>query len=177
MARRKHHRRRRHSGFGDYVSIPSLGGFVKDVNPLGKSLRSTDVLLGAALGMAGGSLVKMGISKIDVATDGKVPAFVKSYVGPISTFLAGLVLYVVQRKKNSARAQGHLFGATIAALSPLYWEGLKTVAPTFFNDYVQVSPYGVLTQDGSMGGYGVLTADGAMGSYSDFDVEDSMSTP
>lgn len=175
MARRKHHRRRRHSGFGDYVSIPSLGGFVKDVNPLGKSLKSTDVLIGAALGMAGGSLVKMGISKLDVATEGKVPALVKTYVGPISTFLAGLVLYVAQRKKNPGRAQGHLFGATVAALSPLYWEGLKSVAPTFFNDYVQISPFGVITQD-QLRGYGVITQDQQMGAIEE-DWADALSSP
>lgn len=175
MARRKHHRRRRHSGFGDYVSLPSFGGLVKDINPLGKSLKSTDVLLGAALGMAGGSLVKMGISKLDLATSGKVPAVVKTYVGPISTFLAGLALYVVQRKKNPSRAQGHLFGATVAALSPLYWEGLKSVAPTFFNDYVQISPFGVITQD-QMSGFGVITQDAQMRGLED-DWADALSSP
>lgn len=153
MARKS---RRRSRGFGDYVSLPSLNGLAKDINPLGKSVRSTDVLLGAALGMAGGSIVKMGISKLDVMTGGKVPAFVKTYVGPISTFLAGVGLYIFSRKKNAQRAQGHLFGATLAAASPLYWEGLKAVAPTYFNDYVAVSPFGVLTQDQP---FGVLTAD------------------
>jgi len=173
---RKRHRRRRSGGFGDYVSLPSLGGLAKDINPLGKSLKSTDVILGVALGMAGGSLVKMGISKLDVATGGKVPAFVKTYVGPVSTFLAGLVLYVAQRKKNPGRAQGHLFGATVAALSPLYWEGLKQVAPTFFNDYVQVSPFGIITQDQQMRGFGVLTQDSQMRGLED-DWADALSSP
>lgn len=175
MARKRH--RRRHRGFGDYVSIPSLNGLVKDVNPLGKSLRSTDVLVGAALGMAGGAFVKMGISKLDVAVDGKVPAFVKTYVGPISTFLAGLALYVVQRKKSAARAQGHLFGATLAALSPIYWETLKGVAPTYFNDYVTVSQFGVLTADQSMNGFGVLTADSGMNGFGAAEYDFSMESP
>jgi hypothetical protein len=175
MARKRH--RRRHRGFGDYVSIPSLSGLAKDVNPLGKSFKSTDVLLGVALGMAGGSLVKMGIGKLDVSTGGKVPAMVKQYVGPISTFLAGLGLYLVQRKKNSARAQAHLFGATIAAFSPLYWEGLKSIAPSYFNDYVTVSPFGVLTADQGMGGYGVLTQDSGGLGYSTDDEYDALSSP
>ena len=175
MARRKHHKRRS-GGFGDYVSIPSFGGLVKDINPLGKSLKSTDVLIGAAIGMAGGAFVKLGIGKLDVSTGGKMPAVVKQYVGPISTFLAGLAMYVVERKKNAARAQGHLFGATLAALSPLYWAGLKSVAPTYFNDYVTVSPFGILTADQGMGGFGVLTADAGYG-YPSGDEYDALSSP
>jgi hypothetical protein len=175
MARRRHRRRR---GFGDYVSVPSFGS-IKDYNPLGKSVKSTDVFVGAALGIAGGSLVKMGLGKLDVATGGKVPQFVKDYIGPISTLLAGVALFVFQKKRNHGRAQGHLIGATLAAAAPLYWDTLKKAAPDFFNDYVTVSPYGVLTRDaGSMGGYGVLTADGAMSGFAaDDDYPDVLSAP
>lgn len=173
MARKRHRRRR---GFGDYVSVPSFGS-IKDYNPLGKSVRSTDVFVGAALSMAGGSLVKMGIGKLDVATSGKVPQFVKDYIGPISTLLAGVALFMLQQKKSKARAEAHFVGAALAAGAPLYWETLKRAAPTFFNDYVTVSPYGVLTQDAGMGGYGVLTADGQVGSYGADDGDDMFSAP
>ena len=153
-------KRRRRRGFGSYVSIPSLGN-LKEVNPLGKSVNSTDVLVGAAIGLAGGAFVKMGISKLDVATGGKVPAFVKSYVGPISTFLAGVASYYVAKKmmKKPGRGTGYLVGATSAAVAPLVWEGLKAAAPNTFNDYVAVSPLGLLTQDAGMSGFGVLSRD------------------
>lgn len=160
--RRRHRRHRRSKGFGDYVSIPALGS-LKDYNPLGKHVSSTDVLVGAALGMAGGSFVKMGLGQVDVMTGGKIPSVVKSYIGPISTLLAGVLLYVFQRKTKRARAEGHLIGATLAALAPVYWQTLQSIAPQFFSDYVMVSPYGVLTADQrQMGGYGVLTPDAAM---------------
>jgi hypothetical protein len=167
MARHKKRHHKRRGGFGDYVSVPSLGA-LKDYNPLGKHVSSTDVLVGAALGMAGGSFVKMGLGYADVATGGKIPAVIKQYIGPFSTLLAGVALYVFQRKSKKARAEGHLVGATLAALAPAYWDTLKSVAPQFFFDYVTVSPYGVLTQD-DMAGYGVLTQDALSGADDTFD--------
>jgi len=162
-------RRRRRRSFGSYVSIPTLGN-LKEVNPLGKHVNSTDVIVGAVIGLAGGAFVKMGVSKLDVALDGKVPQFVKDYVGPISTFLAGVGAYYAAKKmlKMPAKSSGWLVGAAVAATTPIAWNLLKSAAPAYFNDYVTVSPMGLLTQDAGMGGFGVLTRD--VGGYGDEDV-------
>jgi hypothetical protein len=168
MARHRK-RRRRSKGFGDYVSVPSFGA-IKDYNPLGKHVSSTDVLVGAALGMAGGSFIKMGVGALDVSTGGKVPALVKSYIGPISTFLAGVLLYMFQRKSKRARGEGHFIGATLAALAPVYWSTLTQIAPQFFSDYVTVSPYGVLTTDAGMGAF---TQDPQLAGYGDDSIFDA----
>lgn len=154
---RKRHRRRSH--FGGYITVPSFGS-IKEYSPLGKSVNSTDVLVGAGVGLVGGAFVKMGISKLDVATGGKVPGFVKTYVGPISSFVAGVAAYMVQRKKNRNRATGHLVGAALVAASPIVWETLKKAAPNFFNDYVAVS-YGALTADAARRSFAALSYDGS----------------
>lgn len=159
MASKRH---RRHRRYGGYVSVPSLGA-LKDYNPLGKHVNSTDVLVGAGLGLALGAVVKLGLNKANVATGGKFPAFIMSYAGPISTFLAGVALYAFQRKSKHARAQGHLVGAALAAAAPVYWTALGQYGPKmadgtpFFSDYVMTS-YGLLTPDQP---FGLLTADGA----------------
>lgn len=158
-------KRRRRRSYGSYVSIPSLGKLdVKKLNPLGKTVNTTDLFLGAIIGLAGGSLVKMGVSKIDVMTDGKVPAIVKTYVGPISTFVAGVLAAMFMAKGKPAKANAFLAGAALTAATPIVWEQMKRIAPAYFNDYVSVSPFGVLTQDA--GGFGVLTQDsGALNGF------------
>ena len=153
------HRRRR--GYRGYVSVPSLSGLAKDLNPLGKHVASTDLFVGAGLGLALGAGVKFLVNKLNVATGGKLPGSVASYLGPISTFLAGFGLYMFQRKTKRARAEGHFVGAALAAAAPIYWNLLGSFGPKmadgtpFFSDYVMV-PYGLLTADRGMG---LLTAD------------------
>ena len=170
------HRKRRHRGFGDYVSVPSLGGLVKDVNPFGKSVKSTDVFVGAGLGLALGAGVKYALNRF---LADKLPAVVMSYAGPISTFLGGVALYFFEQKKNRGRAQGHLIGATLAAATPIYWNLLGSYGPKmadgtpFFSDYVMTS-YGLLSADQP---FGILTADGAMRGYGGSEEWDPMSAP
>ena len=155
------HSKRR--GFRGYVSVPSLGG-LKEYNPLGKHVSSTDVLAGAGLGLALGAVVKYLLNTLNTSLGGKIPTQIMSSAGPISTFVAGVGLYMFQRKAKKSRAEGHFVGATLAAGAPLFWGALGKFGPKmadgtpFFSDYVSVPGFGLLTADKP---YGLLTADNA----------------
>lgn len=186
-----HHRRRHRRHYRDYVSVPGFGD-LKALNPFGKHVASTDLFIGAGLGLAVGAAIKLGLNKLNLSLKkpdgtGGLPDAVLSYAGPISTFLAGLGLYVLQRKvlKKSGKlfganhAEAHLIGATLAAATPIYWTALGKYGPKlkdgtpFFSDYV-MTEYGLLTQDAS---YGLLTQDTAMGSFSGDEDWDPLSAP
>src|SRR5574341_254528 len=135
------HRRRRHRrGFGDFLTVPGLGGLAKDLNPLGKSVQMNSVLIGAGLGMGGGALVRMGIGKAGIAD--KLPAFVATNIGPVSTILAGIGGYMFFKKKSPEKAKGVLYGAMLAGLVPVGWNVLQTQFPQYFADYVSIPGLG-----------------------------------
>jgi len=165
--------RRRHRRYHGYISVPSFGGIAKDINPLGKHVGSTDVMVGAGLGLAGGAGVKYLLNKLNVATGNKFPALIMQYAGPLSTFLAGVALYVFQRKAKRSRAEGHLVGASLAAIAPIFWTTLGKFGPKmadgtpFFSDYIMV-PYGLLTAEGGRG-YGMLSPDQSFRGSEDWD--------
>jgi hypothetical protein len=165
------HRRRRRRGFGGYVSVPGFGS-LKQLNPLGKTVRSTDVAVGAGLGLALGSVVKYLLNTLNVSIGGKIPASIMSYASPISTFLAGVGLYWFQRKSKRARADAHLVGASLAAGAPIFWKLLGDFGPKmadgtpFFSDYVSVPTFGLLTADQP---YGLLTRDTAFSGVGEWD--------
>ena len=175
------HRKRRHRGFRDYVSVPSLGG-LKEYNPLGKHVSSTDVLVGASLGLALGAGVKYALNLLNTAIGGKIPTAVMNYASPISTFFAGAALYMLQRKSKRSRAEGHLVGASTVAAGSVVWNLLKSYGPTlsdgtpFFSDYV-VTQYGLLTADSQMKGYGLISADRSLSGYAGAEDWDPMSAP
>lgn len=126
---------RRRRRYGGLVSLPSLGGLTsaaKDYSPLNRSVNSTDVLVGAGVGIVGGALVKIGLEKLDEAIGGKLPNVVKQYAGPLSAFIAGGVAYYLQRKSKKARGTGHLVGAAVAAILPVA-QGLATQFLPFGN--------------------------------------------
>lgn len=145
MAKR---RRRRSRRFGDYVSVPlGLGKFklpgLKNLNPLGKAVNSTDVLVGAFVGLAGGVL----LSKAVVKFWPTAPTFVQQYLGPITTVGAGALALAVL--KNKHRATGYFAGAALIGLAPLAWAKVAPMVPGL-SDYVNVD-YGLLTNVGPMG--------------------------
>jgi len=157
MARRSRRRRRR--GFGDYVSVPlGLGKFklpsVKGLNPLGKSVNSTDVLVGSFIGLGGGAFVRMGVSRFWPTA----PAFITNYIGPISTVAAGVIASMFV--KSDQRKKGYLVGAVSAAVVPLGWGLLQRQFPQFFADYIDVN-YGLLTDVSPMGSMGLLVDEGS----------------
>jgi hypothetical protein len=99
------------------VSLPGFGRFklpgLKSLNPFGKSVRSTDVIIGALVGLVGGAFVKKGITKFWPTA----PAFVTNYAGPISVLAAGAAAMIVL--KNKAKATGIFAGAATVALVPM----------------------------------------------------------
>lgn len=169
-SKNRKHRRETHT-------VTVFDGLLTDISPFGKHVNSTDALLGAGLGLALGAGVKFGLNKANVASGGKIPAFVMTYAGPISTFLGGVLLYLGRRGSNRLQAEGFIAGASVAAAAPIFWSLLGQYGPKladgtpFFSDYV-MSPYGALTADGSMGGYvesrfSAITGDG----FGEFDAE------
>lgn len=178
MARHRHHRRHHRRGLGDYVSVPSFGG-IKEYNPLGKTVRSTDLFVGAGLGLTLGAAVKYLLNKANSSMGGTIPTEIMSYASPISTVLAGVALYMFQRKAKRQRAEAHFVGAALAGALPIFWTALGQYGPKmadgtpFFSDYV-MQPYGLLTSDGQVKGYGMISADQQMSGNEDWD---PMSTP
>lgn len=159
MARRRRRRSHRSRRYGGLVSLPSLGG-IKEYNPLGKTVKSTDVLVGVAIGLLGGFGVTWGLNKLDGMLrkpdgSGGLPSFVLAYMGPISSLGAGILAYALQRKRNRTRGTGHLVGAVAAGVVPT---ALRTAFPNMA-DYVSMDlgGYGGLLVDNpSVAGYGYL---------------------
>lgn len=151
--RRRRHSRRR--GFGDYISVPGFGKFklpgVKGLNPFGKTVKSTDVMIGAIGGLAAGAILQ----KYVIAKWTSAPAFVQKYVGPISILAAGAGAMLLM--KNKARATGLFAGAATVALVPIGWGLIQAQFPQLA-DYVNypgalgypvdVPPMGILIDEG-----------------------------
>jgi hypothetical protein len=113
---------------------------MRDLNPLGHTVRSTDVLIGAGIGLAGGGLVMYGIRTYWPTA----PAFVTQYGGPLSAIAAGFGAYTLFRKKSAARAQGYFAGAVAIGVVPAVWQMVKGALPasvqSYFGDPVIAMP-------------------------------------
>jgi hypothetical protein len=158
---RKHHRTtttKTHTVF-DGIDLQAL-------NPLGKSVNSTDALVGAFAGLALGAGVKYALNRINVASkredgSGGIPDVIMAYAGPISTFIGGALAYFGRRGSNRAQAESLLVGGAVAAFAPVAWALLGKHGPRmsdgtpFFSDYF-ISPYGLISADQP---YGHLTQD------------------
>ena len=156
------HRRRRSRRYGDpVISMPSFGAGA-EYNPLNKHVNSTDVLVGAGIGVAGGGLVGYGLKKFWPTA----PAFVVGNLGAISAVGAGLAAHMLFRKKSKSRAEGYLVGAVTVAIIPAIWTNVKPMLPptiqAYFADPVIAMPSysGFLTRSPQplMGYRGLLTA-------------------
>jgi len=150
-------RRRRFRGL---VSIPAVGFHLptaREVNPLGHSVNSTDVLVGAGIGLAGGMGVRYLLKQTGLL--GSLPAIVNQYLVPISTILAGLL--AVAFEKNQSKANGHYVGAVAAGLTPILGGLLVQYLPQFAG-LVSVPSVGMLVDD-SFGG--MLIDDPQMGRF------------
>jgi hypothetical protein len=119
--------------------MPSFGN-AREYNPLGKTVNSTDVAVGAGVGLAGGGLL-MYAQRTFWPT---APAIVNQYAGPLSAIGAGLAAHAFYRKKSPGRAQGYLVGAAIIGIAPLIWGLVKGALPanvqTYFGDPVISMP-------------------------------------
>jgi hypothetical protein len=154
--RRRHHRRRR---YGDpVISMPSFGR-MSDLNPLGKHVNSTDVLVGAGIGLAGGGLVMYGVRRFWPSP----PSFVTQYSGPLSAIAAGAVAYTLFQKKSKSRALGYFAGAVAIGAIPFVYSMVKSALPAsvtqYFGDPVIAMPsYGGLLTRSPGPLAGLLTA-------------------
>lgn len=157
--RRRHRGHRRHRRFGDpVISMPSFGD-AKEYNPLGKTVNSTDVIVGTAIGLAGGGLVMYGIRRFWTSP----PAILTTYAGPISSIIAGIGVHMLFRKKSPSRAQGYLVGAVAVGVVPVLYSMVKSALPAtvtqYFGDPVIAMPGFGSFLTASPGGYaGLLTA-------------------
>lgn len=125
----RHRRRRRR--FGDpVISMPSFGK-LSDLNPLGKHVNSTDVLAGAAVGLAGGGLVMYGVRRFWPTA----PAFVMQYSGPLSAVTAGGIAYAFLRRKSPNRALGVFAGAVAIGVIPVLYSTVKSSLPASVSQY------------------------------------------
>lgn len=145
MARRH---RRRHRRYGDYVSVPLGFGKMKlpnlkSLNPLGKHVNTTDLIVGAFVTLAGGVFIKKGLDRFWPTA----PAFVQQYGAPLSTLLAGATAFIVL--KNKARATGWFAGSVMASLVPLGWAMVQSKV-TALQDYTSIQ-YGYPVDVGPMG--------------------------
>jgi hypothetical protein len=113
---------------------------------LNKSVNTTDVLMGAAIGF-GGTLLMKGMGNKMLA--GKVPDFILKGSPLVGGAIAGGLAYAYQSKKNMGRANGWLFGALMAGASVQGWDVLKTSFPEGLGDVVslQMDQYGVLVDE------------------------------
>ena len=98
-------RHRRH--YRGLVRFPGLGAL-----SMPSSVKPVDVVLGAALGLAGSAGLKMGASKIDAA-----PEILKSGSPLLCGAVTGAVLYLAQKKSNPGRAAGHALGAILGGVA------------------------------------------------------------
>jgi hypothetical protein len=146
------HRRRRRRSYGDYISVPlGFGKFklpgVKGLNPLGKSVGSTDVAIGMVAGTLGGSVLARQITNFWPTA----PEFVQRYMGPISAILAGVLAKMLL--KNQHKGEGIYVGAALAGVVPIVTGMAAGMLPGIFQGYVDVN----------LGGYGLLTDVNPMG--------------
>ncbi len=125
------HRRRRRRRYGDpVISMPSFGAGA-EYNPLNKHINSTDVFVGAGIGVAGGGVVMYGVKKFWPTA----PAMVMNNLGALSAVGAGLAAHALFRKKSKSRAEGYLVGAAVIAIVPAIWGAVKPMLPPTVQQY------------------------------------------
>jgi len=121
------------------VSHPTFGD-ASEYNPFGKTVSSTDVAVGSAIGLIGGGFVAYLGSQVWPMP----PAFVVQYSQPISSVIAGYAAYTLLRKKSKPTAEGYLAGAVITAIVPALYQTVKSMLPAqvamYFGDPVVAHP-------------------------------------
>lgn len=122
---------------------------LKGYGLMNKSVNSTDVLIGAAIGTVGSGAVKYIIRAAGLQD--KLPVLVQNWMPLIGSSLAGTAAYMLERKGNKSRAEGHLVGAVAAGVAAQAWGLLKSSYPEYFGDVVALKFAGY-----GRNGYGVL---------------------
>jgi hypothetical protein len=116
-------RHRRH--YRGLVRFPGLGALPS----LSGSLKTQDVVVGAALGLVGSIGLQVGANKL-AAGGTNVPAFLTSGSPLVGGGVTAGALFLAQRKRNPARAKGHAIGAALAGLAVWGFGMLQTAVAT-----------------------------------------------
>jgi hypothetical protein len=138
----RYHRRHHRKGMGAFLD-PVLG-----------EVKGQDVLLGGIVGLAGSGLVQWAFNKITFTVkddqgnakrdsagaemkvgllDKDGPLGKAAILAPaITSSLAGVALYMVQKKTAPTRGKGHLVGAVSAGLGISAWNYLQQMYPANF---------------------------------------------
>ena len=124
------------------VAIPGLAGIGDTFK---KSVKGTDVLVGAVVGLGG--IVALKYVKGFIGSKVAIPAIVERVSPALAGGLAGLVLYYAQKKKNPGRATGHAVGAVAAGVAMNVATELKAQFPQYFADVVDLQLHGLIVND------------------------------
>jgi hypothetical protein len=165
MARR-HHRRHHRRHYGSQVTIPFAGA----LDVLKSNVKGTDVVVGALLGLAGSGLAKAAANKL---MPSGLPAIVSQFWPVVGSALAGTALYMMEKKGNKSRAEGHLLGALTAGVGVSAWSMLQAQFPDSFSDVVALRYSGYRGYQGYPGYGSVLINDQARAPYGSLIVNDS----
>ncbi len=111
---------------GSLVKFPGLGSASAIVS---SPVKPMDVAVGVAAGFAGAAALKVGAEKAGFA----LPAIATAtpLVGGAAT---GLLLYLLEKKKNRTRAAGHAVGAALGGLIVWGYQMLQTSGLPGFSD-------------------------------------------
>lgn len=143
---------------------------------LNKSVNSTDVLVGAGVGILGALAARYAYNKLDPATLAKLPSFLPKAMPLLGAVAAGGLAYALQRKRNPSRALSHLIGAAAGGVALTAWEQIRAWKDSKgnqpFADIVSMAldGYGVLVQDGynpPLNGLGYPINDPQVAGYAD----------
>ena len=126
---------RRCAEFGDASNIDHAMVKVTGLGVFDKSVNSTDVLLGAGLGLAGSAGVKA-VAK-SVFKDA-IPDAVHQFMPLLGGIGSAAALYYAQKGSNKSRATGHAVGAVAAGLVVQVYNLLKEKFPDAFGDVVSL---------------------------------------
>jgi hypothetical protein len=114
---------------------------LKGYGLLDKSVNSTDVLVGMGIGVVGSGVVKYLIKAAGMQDS--LPVMVQNWMPLLGSALAGTAAYMLERKSNKSRAEGHLVGAITAGAAAQAWGLLKSSYPEYFGDVVALKFAGV----------------------------------
>lgn len=132
--------RRRRRGYGAMVKVPGLGF-------LGRNVNSTDVAIGAGIGLLG-TLVLKGAGNKYLSF---LPAPLLKGSPLLGSALSGGLAYMWQRRTAPTRADAYLAGAVLAGASVQAWDILKTQFPSGLGDVVSLrfngNRYGVFIDE------------------------------
>jgi len=122
-----------------------LDGMVRPVfGLLDKSVNSTDVLLGMALGFAGTGLLKYAGNQFAA---GILPDALLKGSPLVGGAITAAAAYAYQKDKSVAKANAYALGAAAAGAAVQLWDVLKTQFPQAFGDVVSMKYGSILVNE------------------------------